>query len=60
MTRCLEIREMTRDELDEVSGGSSEAIISPGGFSLGVSDSGTDATRTVTMFLRRVWRDGAL
>jgi hypothetical protein len=59
MTLDLEIREMTRDELDEVSGGTS-AIISPGDLSLGVSGSGTDATRTVTMFLRRVWRDGAL
>jgi hypothetical protein len=60
MTRDLEIREMTGDELGEVFGGASEAIISPSDFSPGVSDPGTGATRTVTMFLRRVWRDGAL
>ena len=60
MTRDLQIREMTRGELNEVSGGNSEALMSFGDVSLGVSDSGTEARRTVTMFLRRVWRDGAL
>ena len=58
MTQHLKMRALTNDELDQVSGGNPDVF--PGDFSMGVSDSDTYARRTVTMFLRRVWRDGAL
>jgi hypothetical protein len=52
---------MTQQELGDVAGGGNpEAIISPGDLSMGLWDSDTGAARTVTMFIRRVWRDGAL
>ena len=61
MTQNLEIRAMTQQELGDVAGGGNpEAIISPGDLSMGLWDSDTGAARTVTMFIRRVWRDGAL
>jgi hypothetical protein len=49
-----DVRSLTADELSAVSGAIGE-------ISVAASDSGTDAARrTITMFLRRVWRDGAL
>ena len=60
MTRYREIRVMTRDELDGVSGGNPGAVNSPGNLPLAGSDSDPYGARTVTMFLRRVWREGAL
>jgi hypothetical protein len=60
MTQHLKMRALTNDELDQVSGGNPDAIVFPGDFSMAVSDSDIYVRRTVTMFLRRVWRDGAL
>jgi hypothetical protein len=60
MTRHLELRAMTRHELDEVSGGNGGVINFLDDVSPTASDSDTYAARTITMFLRRVWRDGAL
>jgi len=58
MTWKLDIRELARDELDKVSGGPSGPAMSTGDSSLDVSSLDTFAARTITMFLRRVWRAG--
>jgi hypothetical protein len=60
MTEHLAVREMTKDELDGVSGGASGVSASRENPSLEDLDAGTHAPRPATMFLRRVWRDGAL